>query len=57
MTDGAPESAHQPVQRLYVSYYAPVPYSLLIVFYSLRRGRRADEGACHSVNGYENGIS
>ncbi|MDA8377645.1 MAG: hypothetical protein M0Z50_11440, partial [Planctomycetia bacterium] len=26
MTDSAPESAHQPAQRLFGSYYASVPY-------------------------------
>jgi hypothetical protein len=30
MTDGAPESAHQPAQRLFGSYYAPFPKTAYI---------------------------
>ncbi len=29
MTDGAPESTHQPAQRLFGSYYEPVPKSIM----------------------------
>jgi hypothetical protein len=31
MTNGAPESAHQPTQRLFGSYYASIPYLIEIL--------------------------
>ncbi len=48
MTDGAPESAHQPAQRLFGSYYASIPNREKIKM----QGYRPVRGVCgYVVNG------